>query len=154
MQAFLDASRRKNDSSTDKDIDLSRSALMSENPLDMKSKKAIQIVHKLMTRAINEGREEEMIQKIAARITKIKNWAAQDAGHIKAAREMDKLTKSPTLRVHNFNQLAKGAKNIVLLSDHTGTNADERQKEIDKAAECAERGGRRFVAVSASPVLN
>ena len=121
---------------------------MSENPLNMKSQKAIAIVHKLMTRAINEGREAEMIEKIARRITKIKNWAAQDAGHIAASREMDKLTKSPTLRVFNFNAMAEGRKE--LLADDTGTNAQLRKQE----ASIAEQIASRTIAVAVSPRLN
>lgn len=148
MQAFAEASRIKSESKADTDFDFSRSALMSENPLNMKSQKAIAIVHKLMTRAINEGREEEMIKKIGERITRVKNWAAQDAGHIRAAREMDQLTKSPTLRMHNFNQLAEGGK--VMLSDHTGTNAQLREQE----ARIAEQIASRTIAVAVSPRLN
>ena len=148
MQAFAEASRIKSNSKADTVFDLSRSALMSENPLNMKSQKAIAIVHKLMTRAINEGREAEMIEKIARRITKIKNWAAQDAGHIAASREMDKLTKSPTLRVFNFNAMAEGRKE--LLADDTGTNAQLRKQE----ASIAEQIASRTIAVAVSPRLN
>lgn len=105
------------------DFDMSETVLMTENPLGMKSRKAIAIVHTLMTRAYNEGRVEDMIGKIESRVHRIKEWAAADADHLKFAKEMDRATKSPSLRIFNLQAQADGHK--IMLADHTGESYQE-----------------------------
>lgn len=101
------------------DDDMGSSVLMVENPLELSSKKAAQIVDRLLTRAFNEGRGEDMIQEIVRRVHKIKSWVAEDAGHLEFVRELDRASMSPALRLFNLQAKADGEN--VMLADHTGT---------------------------------
>lgn len=100
------------------DDEMAQSVLMVENPLGLSSKKAAKIVDKLLTRAFNEGRGEEMIKDIVRRVHKIKSWVAEDAGHLEFIKELDRATHSPTLRLFNLAARTEGRKEM--LCDETG----------------------------------
>lgn len=140
MEAFASAAANKSNFG----LNISASALAVENPLDMKSEKAIEIVHRLMTRAVAEGRAEEMIQKIVPRIHKVKQWVAEDAAHLAFVKELDKASMSPTIRIFNMQAKAEGRNEM--LYDHTGTA----QNLTDQEAQIANN---IVLATNAPPIL-
>ncbi len=107
------------------------SVLMVENPLGLSSKIAAEIVDRLLTRAFNEGRGEDMIKEIVRRVDKINSWVAEDAGHLEFVKELDRESKSPALRVFNLQAKADGEN--VMLKDFTGTDHVDEHLNPDEA---------------------
>lgn len=109
-----------------------RQAKEAHQSLNISCHKASRIAGKLLRKAFNEGRGQEMYAEISRRIDRVKEWAAEDAGEIAFARELDKITKSPTLR--RFNMEAQKAGEKTFLGDHTGTKT-QNQTPAQSAAE-------------------